>query len=682
MNTIRRRNLPILVLAAAAFAVCAPPVAKSDESLANYVGPDTGLFVEVRDAGDLLLALSEPAVWQTLAEWAGQPVRLEDVADWGAQVRATVKMTPAEAINALFARRVAFVGDGIGHSQDGVVICRPTAGDRLLDLVRSWGAKPLPAAGRAAIFRLSNGIAAAVQDGLLILGDAGGAQTLFRRVLPFVEPQPPASLAQDASFLALLERVPQNPDGVLYARLGATPTTRPASAVAGPPPKSISELPGPLRGASRILLALHREGQFLHFSAVGDAEQRIATGNADLLSVAERLPERTLLAWLGHVDYPGLYQAVDELPPRNVLRQALKIQEKLQSAARLTDALGSATCVAVGVADPVAGDGVAPPLPGVALLIQASQPDEALRALDALADSTLTVYRLLALRWGWPALPAVQDLSLGGVEARVLAIGEIVRAATGVESPLHLCWALDRDVLVIASQPEWLRQVVQARRGQARTLERGLRVTQRPISPKTETIVVVQSGPLADLGTLWLEHLGRVAPEALQEHWWRTRQPGGGPRLGISVEPVPGQRRVRVTEVTAAEAADGILRVGDEIVGANGRPFATTQPVAEIQTAISQRPNARWIDLQVHRGGAALPTARSRVPLAFVDPVHVLRRMVALGRLAQRVVYYDDAPDPVGPRGFLTVELRRSQEPLFDFAPEGAPMPVAPPERP
>ena len=35
----------------------------------------------------------------------------------------------------------------------------------------------------------------------------------------------------------------------------------------------------------------------------------------------------------------------------------------------------------------------------------------------------------------------------------------------------------------------------------------------------------------------------------------------------------------------------------------------------------------------------------------------MLRRVVAVGRIARRVVYFDDIPDQAGARGFLTIEL-------------------------
>ena len=59
-------------------------------------------------------------------------------------------------------------------------------------------------------------------------------------------------------------------------------------------------------------------------------------------------------------------------------------------------------------------------------------------------------------------------------------------------------------------------------------------------------------------------------------------------------------------------------------------------------------------------------TLIKRVALPFVDPIQVLRRAVAIGRIAQRVVYHD-VSEEAGARGFLTIELRETQRPLFPF---------------
>ena len=154
---------------------------------------------------------------------------------------------------------------------------------------------------------------------------------------------------------------------------------------------------------------------------------------------------------------------------------------------------------------------------------------------------------------------------------------------------------------------------------------------------------------LADLGSFWLRYFEKFAPQVLKEDWWRNYQPGGSKvRLGAQVTADVEGRRLLVRSVTANTPAYGTLKVNDEIVGCNRRRFATSQPVEEIQRGIDTRPNARWIDLLVERDR----TVRvKRIALPFVDPIQILQRVTAVGRLVQRLVYLDDAPDAAGTRG-------------------------------
>src|SRR5262249_20673065 len=147
--------------------------------------------------------------------------------------------------------------------------------------------------------------------------------------------------------------------------------------------------------------------------------------------------------------------------------------------------------------------------------------------------------------------------------------------------------------------------------------------------------------------------------------WWRNYQPAGANiRLGVTVTELQDKRRLRVDAVAPNGAADGVLKPGDLIKGANRHAFSTEKPWEEIQREVNDRPNARWIDLLVDRGGV---TEVRRIPLPFVDPVQLLRRTAAIGRLVQRVVYRDDISDGIGPRGFVTIEMRTSDVALYPF---------------
>lgn len=635
----------------------------ADDSLARAVPADVGLFVELHRAEDLLLPLVEPQVWLTLAELVGQPAALDETDQWRRRVEQTVRMSPADAVRSLFSQRVAFAAESPRNTQDAVVLCRPAGPTR--PLIQRWRAQPLPVAGRTAVYRLPYNVGLAARDDLLVFGDHV-VQGMFDEVVRHLDGNVAGTLADDPTFRQLLARVPPNPDGVLFARLvspGAQVTdTLPTSAPAWP------ELPRLLRGSSHILLALHREAALLHVSAVGDAPSAVPTPDGLSIELLRGLPKRTLLAWAGHVDYARLSEMAQRLPERSVFRIAYQLHERAGTIYRMTAALNSATSIAVGVVDPAERQVTAPPIPAVAVLIQTRDPGAAVKEWRDLFHHTVALYKLLSLKLAAPPrIPPIETLELAGRSVERLDLGGLIAPAPELTplGELHLCWALDDDVLIIASHADWLRQILDARRAGGDQLAGVLGLAQHSPSQRQDNVLVAQTGPLADLGTLWLRYFEQSLPFVLMESWWRNYQPGGsGVRLGVQVTEDAERRRLRVLSVNPNSPAEGLLRPGDEIVGCNARRFATSQPVQEMRRGLDRRPNARWIDLWVERDRIV---SGRRIPLPFVDPVEVLRRIVAVGQVVQRVVYTDDLPDAAGPRGHLTLELRTEPRPLFEL---------------
>ncbi len=631
-------------------------------SLASTVPAEIGLFVEGHRLGDLLLPLTDPQAWLALAEFAGQPARPEEAAQWRDRVRHTVGMEPAQAINTLLGEHVAFVGPGPGRAQDAVVLCRPVADKK--QLLAKWNAQPLPTAGRTSIYRLAEGVGLALPDDLFMFGDATAKDGVFARMLEFIDARPAGgSLAEDPTYESLLKRVPRDPDAVLFARLRrAAPSPEASGARPG------GNLPGPLRGAANVLLALHRGDGLLHFNAVGDAPVNGNTPRTGLTELVQRLPARTLAIWAMHLDYAALLDSLDRLSSRSALRLAFALQERAGTGKRLVESLGSATCLALGAVEPAARMRPAPPLPALAVLVRTSDAQNGAAALERLLQDGASAYNLLALQVGaQPMLLKVEHVEIAGLDVHLLDLSGLLGRETAGQAigELHLCWTLDGETLILASHLDWMRQILGARRRDEATAAAMLNLARKPLRDDVETVLAVQAGPIADLGEMWLTYLAHEWPDVLSEDWWRVRQPGGGDtRLGIQVTELGEQQRLRVASVTPNSPADGVLRPGDEIVGCNRQRFATTQPIREIRAAIEQRPDARWVELLVARGSSIDPR---RVPLPFVDPVRLLRRAITAGRIMQRVVYAEDTPEPAGARGTLTVELRRSAAPLFPF---------------
>lgn len=660
---------------------------RADDSLAAHVPGDVGLFIELRAADDLLTPLVEPRIWLTLAELAGQPGGLTDTGEWRARVEQTVRMSPVEAIHTLFSHRVAFVADSLRSTHDAVILCRPIRDTR--ELVEHWQARPLPSAGPSAVYRLPFNVGLALRKDTLAFGDPT-IRGLFDRVLQQWDDPRSAALAADVTFRSLLHRAPPDPDGVLFVRLAkpadgpstapapaptlspamsapaSAPTTWPAHVGAEAAPSTpraegviLPNLPSGLRHSRHVLLALHREGPSLHVSALGDGTDGRTSARSPVDDLVTSLPAATLLTWVGHVDYPQLVRAAALLPENSVFRVLLQLQEGSAIVQRLIDTLGSETCIALGTVSPASRQVPAPPVPAVAFLVKLRDPNLAASEWSSLVRNTAALYKLLSLKLATPPrLPPVETVLAAGIQIEKLDLSGLI-SPTPEQTPvgeLHLSWVVDGDTLVLASHTDWLAQVLAARHGSTSRLAGILEQSRRPAGEPHETVFVLQLGALSDIAAAWVQFLSVAYPDVTTENWWRNYQPGGSQvRLGIQAIADPSRPSVRVQSVTPGSPADGMLRAGDEIVGCQAVRLTTSQPADEIRQAILQRPNARWVDLLVERDGV---TRVRRIAVPFVDPVEILRRIIALGQLVQTVIYVDMLPEPEGPRGQLTLRVR------------------------
>ena len=671
----RTRKLRHSIIHAAALAAvwCANPAAPADETLAPHVPADVGIFAEIHNSPDLLTALTEPRIWTTLAELAGQPADPRDAALWRARIRQTVNMDPDEAIRTLFARGAAFVAPG--RSQDAGVLCYPAKQTANEELLRGWNARRLESPPVPHSYHLAANIGVIDYRGLLFFGDVIPARGIFRQMQEFLAGSHQDSLANDAVFRRLRLRVPKDPVGLLFVRLGrAGPVLRPPLTTQTPPAVSsqpgaapaFSALPGPLRGSENVLVALHRSEQLLRFTAVGDGPGPGAAPVEDAPQLLGRLPERTLFAWQGRVDYADLAALLKGLPATNAVRSVFKLQEQIEALDQFTEALAPHTCVAIGAVHTQPRAPSAPPLPAAAVLIATRDAAQAQRQFRSVINAGMASYSIFAFARGLPLLSPISDITIAGQPAHLLDLSPLLKPqAKEAIGQVHLCWTVHQDVLIVASHRTWLEQLITARNEKAAAFLGGDLQPLMNSAARSRFTLAVQSGPIADLGQLWLDYVSKVKPEAFSESWWRTRQPGGNHvEIGVIVTPDGPNRRLRVEQVQENAPAAGRLRPGDQIVGHGNLRFASDDPVAEFRAAIQNRPHARRFELLIERDGR---TIRVLLPLPFVNPALTLQRLVAAGRVAQRAVYFDDYSDPAGPRGSLTIEMRTSAQPLYDF---------------
>lgn len=692
---LRRARTLTTLLAAACLTLAR--TAAADDSLAKEAPAESGLFVELRNGADLLAGLLEPQLWTTLAEVAGQPARVEDVDEWRKQIQRAIHVEPLAAIQTLFARRVAFVGDGLGKSQDGVVICRPVQPPP--GLIERFKGTRLADIENPPTYHLYNTIGVIARDDLLFFGALLPEDSLLHRMRPIAAGEPRPRLADDPVYRALLARAPADPDGVLFVRIpgrarptetpppppaatASAPSTQPASVPATRPARPRIDLPGPLENAENVLLALHREGARLHFTAVGD---RVGTPAVPTSRPAGRgfiaaLPDDTLAAWEGFVDFTAFAEAAAALPEQGLIRAVLGPDPDGKLVRRWTETVDGATCVAVGAVTP-ARPNEPPPIPAIACIIAARDGAAAAATFGEIVNGATQLINIAQLARGAPPVDPPTEIPLpDGTLWQLDLTPVIARVDAGAIGELHLAWTASAGRLIIASHTDWLRRIINV--PPEKTLAATLARSRQQPSPASMNVVLLRLGPLASLGAKWLEFFQRTAPEILTDAWWRTHQPRGNPRLGCEVTSTEDSRLI-VTKVFPGQAVDGRLQPGDHIVGANGKRFATTQPIPEVREAVDRRPHGAYVELMVERDGKL---RHERVPLPYADPIRSLRRLVAIGSMIDSAIYIEDAPQPEGPRGFLTLDLgpppASQAAPATQTAPAPATQPASQPAAP
>lgn len=622
------------------------------QQLAHLAPADTGLYVELIDGTDLLVALTEPERWTALADFAGQPATGSDALQWRERVQETIGTTPEEAIRTLFARGVAFVGAGPFRSQDPVLLCRPALDKPIPALLEMWNAKAYSEPELASVFGLRNQLGLAIHGDTLMFGSPAMASGAFRHALASQQMGPGDSLAATEEFQSLLKRIPPDPAGVFFIRPRAELLDLSSGAL--PPLAALLTLflPEQLRRADAWMIALHRNGSMLKFTAVGHIQNPEELPPVAPIQVT--LPQNTLAAWKGRINFADLWPQLRLLPDQHLFRLTLP-----KNAAELAENIFTGGVTIAFTALPTAEKTTAP-TPAFAFVLETRDSDAALSFADGAATLAKIAFDTYAAHRGIVPLPALHHVGAKRDVHRSVDLSDLFAARMIAQlGAIELCWSVSDKHLVVATHRDWLTQILAALKPP--TDESGVQAvpTNGRISMGTPTTSIVCRGQeLADVGRAWLRQIEQTDPELMTEEWWRRHQPANiRPRLGITVTTVDEGRGLHIDAVEAGQPADGFLHVGDVIVGCNGERFESAARRAVAQ-GVRNRPYARWIDLTVRRDATIVDV---RVPLPFVNPVRLLQQSVALGQIIGDIVYVEELSDTGRPRGILTVAWKHEK---------------------
>ena len=606
-------------------------------SFAHLVPQTTGVFVEVQRLRHSDRQLRRANLWSLaqllLGENAG---RSKQSLNWRALVGRNLGVTPEVALTEIFGQRVAVAAPSWQRLADAVIVAR-LKGPRSLDpVIGPRRAVPRKARGPVRIYRTITGLWVATDGRVAAFSRDGKAGSLFSGVVELLSGRSTKSLSSRAGFAEHVGRLSRGYAGCLYFA-------------------SLAEQGGalaevlPAFGSAAV--GMYVRGDRLDFEVRATLDEpRPATPQPIVdLRRLERLPDSTLLAWATSVDLPAAYRELADGEPDGLAGRYLgRFQAVLDLEAVERDVLAKLGPRVILVWDRLRGRCDVPQL---AVMLESSEPKQVARAL---ADGFARVAR--ALRRTADAGASVANIQHLETEIHSVSLAGLLPAgvrgsvASRLVSAMEPSFAALDGWVVAATSPAQIRQIVDAYEGWIPALGSmdELRVDRWRMGHDATVLAVAQPAMAAAVAARWEAAEGSTSRSPMSQVY--GSQPRGVRRvrqqmLGIGVRkgPVPGE--AVVARVRAKTPARGKLRVGDRILGVDGRLLSLTDPVRDVRRRIAECADPTRLTLRVRRGDQVLdvlvpiPDAIPATPPPSPAPAHALRQLQSLGRAMSYAVY-------------------------------------------
>lgn len=611
----------------------------------KIVPGDAGFYVELHDLAAIREQFKEIGIWDTVLELSAQDAASPTTQPWQRRSEELLGLSPEAAINLLLGRRAALIAASSGQWQNGVLLGEIARMSDLGPLLRGWRAIALSGEGPVRRYRLRGGILLATLGRTLVLGPAGDSDGLWGRTVLLLSGRRGPTMAGRSEFAGLRSRLSREYPSVVYA---VWPEGDPSA----------------LRGCDRLLIGLSLDSDSIVCELRGNrqaGEPAVACMGASAIGA---MPVGSIAVWTQGVDFAaladGLRHGWDERRDsllQFIFRGFVGSQEGSEG---LLAQLGPAYTVVVGVDRPASAAGFA--MPAVTLIADARETEDHIERLDRVLGILAQLVDMMAQPGDRQREPiTVERRRCEDVELHHVEIGPALARRTGLGflAGVQPCWTVLDGRLVVSTSIGHVEDIVKAARGTAPRLDGATYV--KGLLPRVEGGEVVsewfflRGSAVSAIWSSWLSFLRSDHPESLQKEWWqawvaeRVERRG---RLGIGlVNHRSRDRQAVVKEVSRGSPAAGIVRVGDVVVGASGRPLTTTQPAREVAARYSARRDARMFEVQVLRNGRPMALKIPVLPVSdfdggMFDPVQALRRLITLSRQAETVTVWRYATTP------------------------------------
>lgn len=508
-------------------------------------------------------------------------------------------------------------------------------------------------AGTGRVFRTDSGMAVCVQGDVVAVRRHDASDSFFQEVTGLMTGGGGDSLAGSDAYRKLAARLPPRPVGVVYVESQERQSSD--------SPGSISRWPvveraiiGIYEGQGRIDIAIRAS------MATPARQSKLRRVAMDRLF---QLPRTTLSALVATVDLDQIYRAAATRTAGGILGryQALLylILNPPDAAGEVRPELGPHVILVWGQDLREGGS-----TPQVAVMVECHDGRAVRDWARKVADRIIHLVRTIGPAGKAAALRIHESRHLGSTiwHVPLKSYTEGARLPTmKLLSEMEPAWTVWNGWIILALRRDHIERILDAQFGLVPPLATVPDVQALRKSPGERSMLSLVQADLAT-GVLgeWVSSFDAGRPSLLSPVWWRhPTQPVRirRPQLGIGMKAVQEPGVVVVALVYPGTAAAGRLRLGDRILGVDGKLLSLESPNASLRKRWNEAASERGATLRVLRDGTALdlvlpkdkayvrgakPREKRASSLSTADAV---RELASIGRTLQFISFAVLLPD-------------------------------------